>query len=96
MERWPGHLIVHLHRLLVVKDNRFVGFDFVWVPSEGVTYHLQTVVVHIGASGAGHYVCYGRQATGQWEFYTDEALPVLVTQKAVGRQLAFILIYVKQ
>ena len=73
-----------------------MGFQFQWVPSEGVTYHLQAVVVHIGASGAGHYVCYVRRATGQWEFHNDEVLPVPVAQQAVGRQRAFILIYVKQ
>lgn len=96
IERWPANLIVHLHRLLRVKDDRFVGFDACWVPCQGVTYDLVALVRHIGESGLGHYVCYGRGPTSEWARYDDEVLPEGVDVATVLLEQAFILIYARR
>lgn len=62
-----------------------------------LTYSLRSVVEHIGAAGAGHYVCYTKNGDTDWFFYDDldESGPRQCNEQHVLKRQAFILCYDK-
>lgn len=88
----------------IQKDSRHVQFPFELARNDlpgyngAAIYALRSVVVHDGATGAGHYTAYSRCNSGDWFYYNDSdtSTPRACSKTTVSQAEAFMLFYESQ
>ena len=95
---WPPNLCIALKRF-GETENQDVSFPerLPANPTEAACrplYTLQSVVVHHGASGSGHYTTYCRSDENQWKHFNDAATPNNIDSiECVLNSKAYVLFY---
>ncbi len=89
--RWPRVLVIQLKRWIdigggvILKEKRAVSLQSMipagLIPGQPL-YHLESIIMHHGPSGGGHYTCFASSATSPraWYHYDDSAVPCRVTE----------------
>ena len=97
---WPRTLVIHLKRWKVdaatgctFKIRDFIAFNLTMSVDDGTAYKLRSIVVHLGADGARHYVTYTNDDAHGWLLYDDAFQPKQVSEKQVLQQRAYLLCY---
>ena len=86
LKRW-----IDLGRGVILKEKRAVTLQSM-IPAELIPgqplYHLESIIMHHGPNGGGHYTCFACSATSPraWYHYDDSAAPCRVTEDIALRQ----------